>query len=126
MPITLVPKEIVIEKINEMGMFASYLNERENVELVETDKGFAIYAITGSECYLRDIYVKPEYRKTGVASSIADIVCDRAKSMGCKMLTGSVCPTTRGADASLRVLQGYGMRLHSASTNLIVFVKDLK
>jgi predicted GNAT family acetyltransferase len=125
MPIALVPKEPVTEKINEMGMFASYMNERENVELVETDKGFATYVVTGTECYIRDIYVKPEFRKSGVAASIADLIAIRAKTVGCKMLTGSVCPTTRGADASLKVLIGYGMRLHSCSNNLIVFIKDL-
>jgi len=114
-----------LDSARQMTLFGAYLKERENVDLVETEDGFAIYAITGNECYIRDIYVKPELRNQKVASKIADQVCEKAKKAGCKILTGSVCPSTKGADASLRVLQGYGMRLHSCSTNLIIFVKDL-
>ena len=119
------PNEIEKLDVMPMTLFAAYLKEREGVNLLETDKGFAIYVITGNECYIRDIYVKPEFRKEKVASHLADLICEKAREAGCKVLTGSVCPTTKGSTASLQVLLGYGMRLHSATANLIIFIKDL-
>ena len=114
------------QEVPGMTMFAAYLLERVNVELIENDKGFAIYVITGTESYIRDIWVKKEFRKQGVASSLADLVAEKAIEAGCSILSGSVCPTTKGADDSIRVLQAYGMRVHSATNNLIVFIKDLE
>lgn len=117
-----VPKQ---DSLKEMTKFANYLKEREGVDLIETDQGFAIYNISRDECYIRDIYVFPEFRKQGVASSIADLVCVKARLAGCKILTGSVCPTTKGSTTSLDVLRGYGMKLHACSNNLIMFSKEL-
>lgn len=108
-----------------MSAFAAYLYERESVQLLETDKGFATYIITGSECYIRDIWVLPEFRQKGTASGLADIVADRARKAGCTLLTGSVCPSTKHSTDSLKVLLAYGMTLHSAETNLIWFSKSL-
>ena len=118
-------KSNTLDESPKMGKFASYLKEREGVNLIETDKGFAIYSITGEECYIRDIWVSEEHRKAGVASAIADQVVIKAKEAGCKLLTGSVCPAANGSTASLKVLLGYGMKLHSSAPNLIIFTKDI-
>lgn len=109
----------------KMSAFAAYLKEREGVDLIETEWGFAIYAITGAECYIRDIFVYPEYRKHGLASEIADKISAIAREAGCKLLTGSVAPGANNATISLDVLRGYGMKLHSISGNIIFFSKDL-
>ena len=132
--LTLVPK---LEKLkdsnmleeqssNSMSQFAAYLKERENVELLETNTGFAIYLINGKECYIRDIWVKPECRQKGVASAIADQIAIKAKEAGCTFLTGSVSPTANNSTQSIQVLIGYGMRLHSSSAAGIIFIKDLE
>lgn len=109
----------------QMNKFAAYLKEREGVELLETDDGFAIFNIKGEECYIRDIYVWPELRQKGIASRLADEISSIAKLAGCKILTGSVCPTLKGSTTSIDVLRGYGFKLHSATNNLIFFSKDL-
>lgn len=111
---------------NDFGKFAGYLKEREDVSLLETEHGFATYSIRGEECYIKDIYVIPEHRQQGIASSIADKIISRAKEQNCKYITGSVCPTTNNATTNMKVLVSYGMRLHSSQPNLIVFIKDIK
>jgi GNAT superfamily N-acetyltransferase len=137
MPIRLVSNDEVPEKESEStvlvdsltvlppSLFAEYLLEREKVHVLETEQGMAIYVINLTEVYIRDIYVKPEFRKQKVASKIADIVVDRAKKAGCTFLTGTVVPSMPGSDISMKVLQGYGMRLLSCKENLVVFIKDI-
>lgn len=108
-----------------MSHFASYFKERENVETLESEHGFAIYSIRGEECYIRDIYVTPEARKTGAASRMANQITEIAKEKGCKYATGTVCPTANNSTDSLKVLLSYGMKLHRAEPNLIIFIKEL-
>lgn len=105
--------------------YALYLKERENLEVLETIEGFAVYAIIKEECYIRDIYIQPEYRQKGAASKIADAIAIIAKEKGCKILTGSVDPIAKGSTESLKVLLGYQMSLHSISNGLIFFTKVL-
>lgn len=108
-----------------MSMLLEYFKEREGAESIETDEGFATYIISDSECYLKDIFVRPEFRKAGTATRIANEVVRIARLKGCTFLTGSVCPKAKNSTASLQVLIGYGMELFSSQDNLIIFKKDI-
>lgn len=109
------------------SLYAKYLKERNDDEIVETEKGFASYRYIndGKSVYLTDIYVLPEFRKENVASMIADEIALIAKSKGATEMIGTVVPTANNSTSSLKVLLGYGMTLQSASNNCIVFKKDL-
>jgi GNAT superfamily N-acetyltransferase len=108
------------------SLYAAYLEEREGAHVYETERGMVTYSFSGPECYIKEIYVLPEYRKDGQASRMADHVVALAKEHGCTYVTGSVCPRAKSATESLRVLLGYGMRLHSISPDgLIIFMKDV-
>lgn len=106
-------------------MYHAYLKEREGLETVSDDRGFATFLIIGRECYLKDIYVQPEARKSGVAASLADRVTKIAKDKGCNWLTGSVSPPAKGSHESLLVLLAYGMRLLKAEKDMIYMVKEI-
>ena len=108
-----------------MSMYREYLEELGSRDIVESENGFATYLITGKECYIEDIYVKKEFRKTKEASKLADKIVKIAKEKGCTLLTGSVVPTANNSTRSLKVLLGYGFKLHSANDNFIVFSKEL-
>lgn len=108
-----------------MGLYSDYLKEREGLETLEAHDGFALYKINGNECYLQDIYVVPEKRKSHVATQMADAVAEIAKSRGCKWLVGSVSPAANNAHASLLVLISYGMKLQKADKDIIFFAKEI-
>lgn len=108
-----------------MSLYADYLRERGEAQIIEKDYGFATYSISNQECYIRDIFVQKELRKNNFATVLADEIKQIAKSKGCKYMTGSVCPSAFGADASIKVLMAYGMNVHSATNNLIIFKKDI-
>jgi GNAT superfamily N-acetyltransferase len=108
-----------------MNLYAPYLKEREALDTLETPHGFALYKIQGDECYIQDIYVVPEKRKSHVATQMADAVAEIARGKGCKWLTGSVSPSANNSHASLLVLLHYGMKLQKADKDIIYFSKRI-
>lgn len=108
-----------------MSFYASYIRERTHKEILETEHGFLIYSPFQEGLYIEEIYVHPDFRKTGVASQMADQVVKLAKEKNLSILYGSVCPAAKGSNESLKVLLAYGFRLDSSANNFILFRKDL-
>lgn len=109
-----------------MKMYVDYLRERTGDRVAHNDMGFAVYRFVEEKTvYIVDIYVKPDFRKQGVAGDIADIVVDLAKQRGCTKLIGSVVPSANGSTVSMRVLLGYGMTLDSSANDFILFKKEI-
>lgn len=110
-----------------MSLYGQYIQERENKGIVESEHGFATYKLFPDlqECYIEDIYVVPEQRKSDLATDMADEISNVAKSKGYKFLTGSVVPSNNNSTASLKVLLAYGFKLLRSETNLIYFIKEL-
>lgn len=108
-----------------MSLYAQYIKERENKEIVETEEGFATYFYIDSGVYIQDIYVHPESRHANVASKFADLIAFKAKNNGYTKMYGSIVPSTKHSTDSLKVLLAYGFRLESAEHNAIIMVKDI-
>lgn len=108
------------------SLYSKYIKEREQMQIVENEFGFATYKIFGEEAYIQDIYVVPEMRKTGMARTLADQICFYAKEQGAKKVFGSVDPNAKGATESVKVLLAYGMSIHSTAGNLIYFSKNIE
>lgn len=110
-----------------MSLYANYLREKTNDEILETDKGFATYRYLDNDktVYIVDIYVLPDFRNTHEASKMADSIIAEAKEKGCTKMIGSVVPSAKGSTASLKVLLAYGMTLDSSTNDFILFKKEL-
>lgn len=109
-----------------MSMYADYLKERLGDDVFETEQGFATYRFTDDKTvYLVDLYVRPEFRKSGVATDLGDAVAEIAKARGCTALVGSVVPSARGSGDSMKVLLAYGMVPTSSGNDFVLFRKEL-
>ena len=108
-----------------ISLYGQYIKERENFEIVEDESGFATYKISGNECYIRDIFVKPEFRKMNLASKYADEIAAIAKEQGCTHLSGTVAPQANGSTQSVQVLLSYGFKVARSTNDLIIFVKEI-
>lgn len=109
-----------------MSLYAEFIKEREDKEIVETENGFATYKLfDNGECYLQDIYVQPAHRKSGLATSLADTVCEIARDHGCKKLVGSVCVDDHSATRNMKVFLAYGMQIYKIVGSLILLEKDI-
>lgn len=112
-----------------MSMHAEYIRERLGDEVLEYEEGFATYRFIDDSgvkaVYIVDIFVRPDFRKTKMASIMADEIVEKAKEKGCKRLIGTVCPTAKNATDSLRVLLGYGMELYQCDKSAVIFKKEI-
>lgn len=109
-----------------MSLYADYIQERTNDYIIEDETGFATYRFLNEKSvYIIDIYVRPDVRTSKLASKMANEIAEIAKHKGCTEMFGTVVPSAKGSDTSIKVLQGYGMRLHNSSNDLIVFKKDI-
>lgn len=108
------------------SLFAEYIKEREGKQIIESDKGFATFKVfDNKECYLESIYVKPEYRETGLATDMANEISEIAKEHGCTSLIGSVCIDDVAVTKNMKVLLAYNMQIYKIVGNLIFLKKDL-
>lgn len=108
-----------------MSFYSDYLLETSLKRILETDSGFATYHILGKECYIEDIYVIPEHRKTNKASALAMSIEDIAIKNGCEVLTGSVNTAIKDPTTSIKVLLAYGFKFLRSEPAIIWFIKKL-
>ena len=113
-----------------MNMYKEYIEETTDTRMLETDYGFATYTTFFSEggfvdCYIEDIYVKPEFRKTYKASEMAQKIEEVAKKENCNRLLGSVNLNIKDPTRSVKVLLQYGFEVLSAGEGSIWFKKNL-
>ena len=114
-----------MQHLRATDLWSAYFKEREGFETIYSDHAVATYRIIGEECYLKDIFVHPDYRNTKQGSELADKVAQIAKENGCKYLTGSVVPSTNGATLSLYAMIKYGFVLKQSSNDFIILVKEI-
>lgn len=108
------------------SLYAQYIKEREDRDIIESDEGFATYKILANgECYLQDLYVVPEKRQAGLAKEMTDKVVEIAKSRNCSILVGSVCLDTNDSTRNMKVFLAYGMQIHSIKGSMIFLTKNI-
>lgn len=112
-----------------MKMYRDYLMERLGDEMVERPEGFATYRFIDDfgipAVYIVDLYVRPDFRKTKIASEMADEIVKKAKAEGYHRLIGSVDSSAKNATDSIKVLLAYGMSLHRSSQQGLIFKKEI-
>jgi hypothetical protein len=112
---------------NLVEMFSAYSEEKGlGVRVLHSEGvGFATYHFLPDECYIEDIYIIPEKRKSKEASLLADTIVVMAKERGIKLLTGSVNLKANGKESSMRVLLSYGMSPIATNGDMVYFSKEI-
>lgn len=108
-----------------MSLYADYQKEVYGVGTLETDKGFVTYRIYGPECMIEEMYVKPECRKQGYASFLANEVSEIAKREGCIALSCSTDPCVEGWQYRVAAFTAYGFKLFDMQEDKVIFFKEL-
>jgi len=109
-----------------VSLYADYIRERLGKSCYEVEQGFTVYWYTDDAVYIEDIYVADKWRKTKVASQMADYIADEARAIGVNKMIGSVNTQANNATTSLKVLLGYGMEVSHVIGSMIYFIKDLE
>lgn len=109
-----------------MSMYKDYVeNQLPNRFVHETDKGFITYHVNGDECRLEEIYVKPEFRRQGVAKELRDFASVDGKERGATYIKGSIIIGTNMAEESCMAMLKYGYKFWYAEGVIVMFKKDL-
>lgn len=113
-------------------MIADYFKEMQGYSLLEIpDKGFIMWQKHGDdELHLAHMYVKPEYRRTGLAQELTDKATALGKELGCKYASCVVSlpdKTPEKASRLVRIYIEYGFYIALIVENSqIVLKKDLQ
>lgn len=108
-----------------MSLWADYHKERLLRDTIEKEYGFITYAIRDKECFIADIYIKPDLRQIKLASELVDAVFAIAKQKDCEYVTCSVILDTTSPELSAKSALGYGFKFINAHNNIITFKKGL-
>ncbi len=110
-----------------MSFYTDYIAERNERESIETEDGFITFDfLTNDIVYIVDLYVVPEKRRAGIASKLADLVCQEALKRGVTTLLSSVDTHTKGAKISHQVMLAYGMKAIRQIENGIYYTKKIE
>lgn len=106
--------------------YKAYVREREGVEVLEFDFGFALVKPLSDALYLQDIFVLPEHRQKGCGRHMLEVVEAAALGMGFNKVVGSCDPVANGATESMKAMFACGFSLKSCSGGLILLEKSIK
>ena len=108
-----------------MSLYFSYIKESRGLDCVSGQNGFVTFKINGEECYIEDIYIVDEHRKSGIGSNLMDKVVIRAKEKGCKFLSATVGCRITNPEVSLMSCFGYGFKILAAANDIILLKMEL-
>ncbi len=106
-------------------MIKEYFKELKGLELYEEEHGFVLFRIQPPYFYIHDMYIKPEYRQTGLAKSMADKLLEASKECGCTHLMADIQPSNKTATMAMKVLLAYGMQIKEANHDEIILTKEI-
>lgn len=107
-------------------MIKEYFKELKNLQIYEKENSFTLFRIQGKILYIHDMYVKPEFRRTGVAYEMADELIEVAKDCGCTHVLADVEPSNINSTASIKFILNYGgFTLKQANDNEIILIKEI-
>lgn len=108
-----------------MSLYGDYIKEHRDDGIIEGPNGFATYRFLPDGIYLVDLYVRPEFRKTGLALEMANDVVKIGIRAARNKLIGTVVPNAQNSAESMRLLLSYGMKPSHIDGNMVVFTKEI-
>jgi len=112
-----------------MSLYAQYIKEIKSFEIIEDSEGFITYQFIEQEgqkwCYIEELYVIPEKRRTGKVVELADAVTLIAKQNNCVKLLGSIVPSLANSHRRMEILMSYNFKLHSSQSDLVFLTKEI-
>lgn len=110
-----------------MSLWAEYIKERLNKDMLETAGGFATYYFVPDKMavYIEDVFVKKEQRQSGVASWLVNEISLIAKKNGMNKIYVTVMPSSNGSTTCIQAIIAYGFKLSGSVNDAILFVKEI-
>ncbi len=92
-------------------MYEQYIKERENLDVIKTDKGFICYRIDFPNCLINDYFVLPEYRQSGHGYFLANQVFEICSQAGVKSVYCQTDDRATGVALATFTIENFGFDL---------------
>lgn len=96
-------------------LYAKLLAERTDGKILEDEFGFITYRVTGTECFLIDMYVAPEARAKGHGRKLINRLDEAARELGCDRITSNIYLSDPGASNTLLAALQVGFKVTAAA-----------
>lgn len=106
-------------------LYARYHEERSGAKILECEDGFLVYRITGEECFIVDMYIAPEKRKSLLFKKMMDELEILAKSSGGTLITANIFIDDPGASNTLIAVLKYGFRVTGTGNGVLLVAKEI-
>lgn len=107
-------------------MYADYIKERDGQEVFENADGFAFYRVSGPECFIAEMYVRPEKRTAGAGRAIVNDLSKVAIEEGCEFLSGNIFVKSHTSTDAVAASILSGFKVVAADNGVISIIKPLK
>lgn len=106
-----------------MKLYADYIKERENAEVVYNDFGFMSYKVETLGTTILDAYVVPEKRKSNIAKNF---LMDIAEKTNSKKLYTNTDENANGWQISEKVILALGFKKIGKINTCNYYIKEIK
>jgi GNAT superfamily N-acetyltransferase len=106
-------------------LYAEYLSERMDGEILESEKGFITYKVNGTECFIIDMFVSKKYRSASFGRDFINELCDIALQRGCNIITANVHLWDKGHDNTLIAAFKTGFKISNAENGVLIIYKKI-
>jgi GNAT superfamily N-acetyltransferase len=102
-------------------IYFEYIKEKLGREVVldSSQNGFIVYTLIDGTLFIHDIYVRPEFRRQGVAKEMCDKVASLALDRGAKRIIAQCAVRSNGCNDSLMFCLHQGMQIVEANNDWI-------
>lgn len=108
-----------------MSMYAQYIKERENVELIQRDWGFVTYKVEPEYIFIQDMFVVPEERQNGRGVQLEAEVITLAKKLDFKFIIASVDERANFAETMKNIMSDLNYKKVARDGSLIYYKKEV-
>lgn len=107
-------------------LYAKYIKQRENAEVLETDKGFVVYKFIEDEIFIKEIFIDESNRQSGVCRELVTKLEDIARINNKKIITGKIFLNDPNCNQTLIAALLIGFKVIRADQDIILILKEIK
>ncbi len=108
-----------------MNMYEQYIKERENLEVIKTEKGFIVYRIDFPSCMINDCFVVKGARNERHGTFLTNQVFEICKQAGVKTVYCNTDERANGYDLSVHSIESFGFEHCLRSGNINTYKMEV-
>lgn len=108
-----------------MSLYEKYILEREGARVIKNDHAFVAFKVVEDAAFILNIYVEPEFRKSGLAKMMVDEAIKKSIDMGAKSIFGDIYFSDPNRAKTLATAIALGFDLFGSDGIKLVIFKDI-